>query len=387
MNRIYLDHNATTPLRPEVRDRMIPFLGELFGNPSSAHSFGQEVKPHVEEARGRIAGQLGTSGHQVVFGSGGTESDNAAIKGVAFAAGKGHIVTTLIEHPAVLQTVSWLAKKGFEATYVPVGSSGVVDPEEVRKAIRPDTILVSVMHLNNEIGTIQPVEEISAIAREMEVPLHTDAVQSFGKLPTKVDDLGADLVSIAAHKIYGPKGVGALYIRKGTRIDPLIIGGAQEKRRRSGTENIPGIIGFGEAIVQAERERREIFDRLVSFRKRLVEGLTGQIEDIRINGDPERTFPSTVSASIGRVEGESMLLSLDMEGIAVSTGSACSSGSLEPSHVLVALGLSPMLAQGTLRFSMGRGTTLEEVDYLLDVFPPIVEKLRAMSPLRASQAG
>lgn len=387
MNRIYLDHNATTPLRPEVRDRMIPFLGDLFGNPSSAHSFGQEVKPHLEEARRRIADQLGTSVAQVVFCSGGTESDNAAIKGVAFAEGKGHIVTTLIEHPAVLQTVSWLAKKGFEATYVPVGSSGIVDPDDVRKAIRPDTILVSVMHINNEIGTIQPVREISAITRERGVLLHTDAVQSFGKLPTKVDDLGADLVSIAAHKIYGPKGVGALYIRKGTKIDPLIIGGAQEKRRRSGTENTPGIIGFGEAAVLAERERQEIYNRLVHLRKRLVQGLTDQIPDIQLNGDPERTFPSTVSASIGRVEGESMLLSLDMEGIAVSTGSACSSGSLEPSHVLVALGMSPMLAQGTLRFSMGRGTTQEEVDYLLDVFPPVVQRLRAMSPLRASQAG
>ncbi|MBN2721141.1 MAG: cysteine desulfurase [Proteobacteria bacterium] len=387
MNPIYLDHNATTPLRPEVRDRMIPFLGELFGNPSSPHSFGQDVKPHFQEARQRIADQLGAPPSQVVFTSGGTESDNAAIKGVAFASGKGHIVTTLIEHPAVLQTVSWLAKKGFDASYVPVGSSGVVDPEDVRKAIRPDTILVSVMHVNNEIGTIQPVREISAIAREAGVPFHTDAVQSFGKLPTRVDDLGADLVSIAAHKIYGPKGVGALYIRKGTRIEPLIIGGAQEKRRRSGTENIPGIIGFGEAIVHAERERREIFDRLVPLRKKLVEGLSEAIPELRINGDPEKTFPSTVSASIGRIEGESMLLSLDMEGIAVSTGSACSSGSLEPSHVLVAIGVSPVLAQGTLRFSMGRGTTPEQIDYVLEVFPPIVERLRAMSPLRASQAG
>ena len=387
MNRVYLDHNATTPLRPEVRDRMIPFLGDLFGNPSSAHSFGQEVKPHLEEARRLIADQLGTSPNQLVFTSGGTESDNAAIKGVAFAAGKGHLVTPLIEHPAVLQTVSWLAKKGFEATYIPVGSSGVVDTDDVRKAIRPDTLLVSVMHVNNEIGTIQPVEEISAITRELGVLFHSDAVQSFGKMPTKVDDLGADLVSIAAHKIYGPKGVGALYIRKGTRIDPLIIGGAQEKRRRSGTENIPGIVGFGEAILHAEKERQEIYNRLVSLRKKLVTGLTGQIPEIWINGDPERTFPSTVSASIARVEGESMLLSLDMEGIAVSTGSACSSGSLEPSHVLVSLGIDPMLAQGTLRFSMGRQTTSEEIDYLLEVFPPIIQRLRAMSPLRASQAG
>jgi len=386
MNRIYLDHNATTPIREEVRDRMIPLLGEQFGNPSSAHSFGQEVKPQLEEARGRISDQLGASPAQIVFNSGGTESNNAAIKGVAFAAGKGHIVTTLIEHPAVMQSVSWLAKKGFEATYVPVGSSGVVDPDEVKKAIRPDTILVSVMHVNNEVGTIQPIKEISAITRECGVLFHTDAVQSFGKLPTNVDDLGADLVSMAAHKIYGSKGVGALYIRKGTRIDPLIIGGAQEKRRRSGTENLAGIVGFGEAIVHAEAERRETFDRLVVLREKFVNGLTERIPDIVINGDQERTFPSTVSASISRVEGESLLLSLDMEGVAISTGSACSSGSLVPSYVLVALGITTVMAQGTLRFSMGRNTTEQEIDHVLEVFPPIVERLRAMSPLSASMA-
>jgi len=386
MDRIYLDHNATTPVRSEVRDRMLPFLGELFGNPSSAHSFGQEVKVSLEEARQRIADQLGASTAQVVFTSGGTESDNYAIKGVAFAAEKGHIITALTEHPAVLQTVSWLAKKGFDVTYLSVGSSGVVDPDEVKKAIRPDTILVSIMHLNNEIGTVQPIKEIGAITREAGVYFHTDAVQSFGKLPTKVDDLGADLLSVAAHKIYGPKGVGALYIRKGTRIDPLIIGGAQEKRRRSGTENIAGIVGFGEAIIQAESEREDLYGRLEVLRGKLVDGLMDRIPEIIINGDPERTFPSTVSASVSHVEGESMLLSLDMEGIAVSTGSACSSGSLEPSHVLVAMGIDTVLAQGTLRLSMGRGTTPDQIDYLLEVFPPIVERLRKMSPLSTSKA-
>lgn len=386
MNRIYLDHNATTPVRPEVRDRMLPFLGELYGNPSSAHSFGQEVKAQVDEARLRISEQLGTGPAQVVFNSGGTESDNAAIKGVAFAAEKGHIVTTVIEHPAVMLTVSWLAKKGFEATYVSVGSDGVVDPDEVKKAIRPDTILVSVMHINNETGAIQPVEEISAITKEKGVLLHCDAVQSFGKLPTKVDDLGVDLMSIAAHKIYGSKGIGALYIRKGTRIDPLIIGGAQEKRRRSGTENIAGIVGFGETIVRAEAEREEVYNQLVILREKFVHGLVERVPDIVINGDPARTFPSTVSASVSRVEGESLLLSLDMEGVAISTGSACSSGSLEPSHVLVAMGIEPVLAQGTLRFSMGRSTTEEEINYVLEVFPPIVERLRAMSPLSAGVA-
>jgi cysteine desulfurase len=386
MNRIYLDHNATTPLRPEVRERMLPFLGDLFGNPSSVHSFGQEVKPQLEEARQRIADQLGTSTAQIVFNSGGTESDNTAVKGVAFAAGKGHIVTTVIEHPAVMQAVSWLAKKGFEATYIPVGSNGLIDPDDVKKAIRPNTILVSVMHLNNEVGTIQPIEKIAAITREAGILFHTDAVQSFGKLPTKVDDLGVDLMTIAAHKIYGPKGVGVLYIRKGTRIDPLIIGGAQEKRRRSGTENIAGIVGFGEAIVHAEAEREDVYRRLRTLREKFIHGVKNRIPDIIINGDPSWTFPSTVSISVSRVEGESLLLSLDMEGIAVSTGSACSSGSLEPSHVLVAMGLDAVLAQGTLRFSMGRGTTDEEIDYVLEVFPSIVERLRAMSPLSASQA-
>lgn len=384
MDAIYLDHNATTPVRPEVRERMLPFFGDLFGNPSSAHGFGQEVKVQFEEARKRIADQLGAKPAQIVFTSGGTESNNHAIKGTAFAAEKGHIITALTEHPAVLQTVSWLAKKGFDASYVPVGSSGVVDPDEVRKALRPDTILVSIMHLNNEIGTIQLLDEISAIAKEAGVYYHSDAVQSFGKLATKVDDLGVDLLSIAGHKIYGPKGIGVLYIRKGTRIDPLIIGGAQEKRRRSGTENIAGAVGFGEAIVQAEAEREDVYDRLTGLRKKLVEGLTGSIPEITINGDPERVFPSTVSASVSHVEGESLLLSLDMEGIAISTGSACSSGSLEPSHVLVAVGIDTVMAQGTLRFSMGRGTTEAEIDHLLDVFPPIVERLRKMSPLSSA---
>jgi cysteine desulfurase len=385
MSEVYLDHNATTPVRPEVRDRMLPFFGELFGNPSSAHGFGQRVKPQLEEARGRIAEQLGASPAQMVFTSGGTESDNAAIKGVAFAAQKGHVITSIIEHPAVMQSVSWLAKKGYDATYIPVGADGVVDPDEVKKAIRPDTILVSVMHVNNETGTIQPIEEISAITKEAGVLLHSDAVQSFGKLPTKVDDLGVDLLSIAAHKIYGPKGVGALYIRKGTRIDPLIIGGAQEKRRRSGTENISGIVGFGEAAVLAEAEREEVHERLTGLRKKLVDGLN-TIPELIINGDLDRAFPSTISVSVSHVEGESLLLSLDMEGIAVSTGSACSSGSLEPSHVLVAMGIETALAQGTLRFSMGRGTTEAEIDHVLDVFPGIVERLRVMSPLSANKA-
>ena len=381
MSRIYLDHNATTPVRPEVRDRMLPFLGELFGNPSSAHSFGQEVKVQLDEARQRIADQLGASPNEVIFTSGGTESDNAALKGVALANGSGHIVTTVIEHPAVMQSASYLAKKGFEVTYVKVGSDGVIDPDDIRKAVRSDTILVSVMHINNEVGTIQPLTEISEITREAGVPLHTDAVQSFGKLPTRVDDLGVDLLSIAAHKLYGPKGVGVLYVRKGTRIDPLIIGGAQEKRRRSGTENIGGIVGFGEAIVHAEKEREDVYNKLAVLRKRFVDSVTDRIPDVVINGNHSLTFPSTISLSVSRVEGESLLLSLDMEGVAISTGSACSSGSLEPSHVLVAMGMDIVLAQGTLRFSMGRGTTDEEIDYVLEVFPPIVERLRAMSPL------
>ena len=326
---------------------------------------------------------LGASQAEIVFMSGGTESDNAAIKGVAQALGEGHIVSTQIEHPAVMQSVSYLVKKGFEATYIKVGSGGVVDPDDIRKAMRPDTILVSVMHINNEVGTIQPIEEISAITREAGALLHTDAVQSFGKLPTDVDELGVDLLSVAGHKIYGPKGVGVLYIRKGTRIDPLIIGGAQEKRRRSGTENIAGVAGFGEAAILAEQEREKVHARFEKLRSKFVDGLE-EIPDVIINGEEGKVFPSTVSASFSHIEGESLLLSLDMEGIAVSTGSACSSGTLEPSHVLVAMGMDPVLAQGTLRFSMGRGTTEEQVDRVLEVLPPIVERLRIMSPLGKS---
>jgi cysteine desulfurase len=381
MPRIYLDHNATTPVRPEVREKMLPFLGELWGNPSSAHSFGQEVKPHVEEARARVSKVLGCSPGEVVFTSGGTESDNAAIKGVAYAAGRGHLVTTNIEHPAVLQTVAYLEKRGFNATYVPVRPDGVVDPGEVRRAIRHDTILVSVMHVNNEVGTIQPLREISAVTREAKVPLHTDAVQSFGKLPVRVDELGVDLLSLSGHKIYAPKGVGALYVRKGTRLDPLIIGGAQEKRRRSGTENVAGIVALGEAALLAEAEAADNLARWKDLRARFVEGLLKRVPEVTVNGDPARTLPNTLSASVRWVEGEGMMLSLDMEEIAVSTGSACSSGSLEPSHVLVAMGLSHEIAQGTLRFSLGRGTTGAEIDRVLAVLPPIVERLRRMSPI------
>ena len=386
MASIYMDHNATTPIRPEVRDKLLPFFSELFGNPSSPHSFGQEVRVHLDEARTRIASALGASPAEIIFTSGGTESDNMAIKGVALALGKGHIVSSKIEHPAVMQPVSYLVKKGFEATYVDVGPGGVIDPDDVKEAIRPDTILVSIMHVNNEVGTIQPIEEISAITRNAGVPFHADAVQSFGKLPVNVDDLGVDLLSIAGHKIYGPKGVGVLYIRKGTRVDPLIIGGAQEKRRRSGTENIAGIAGFGEAAILAEQEREEVFSRLTGLRNNFIKELSDRIPEVTINGEDGKVFPSTVSASFSHVEGESLLLSLDMEGIAVSTGSACSSGTLEPSHVLVAMGIDTVLAQGTLRFSMGRGTTQEEVDRVLEVLPPITERLRIMSPLGKTAA-
>ncbi len=381
MSRVYLDHNATTPVRPEVREKVLPFLGELFGNPSSAHSFGQEVKPFLDEARARMAAQLGCSPGEVVFTSGGTESDNAALKGVAWAAGRGHIITANFEHPAVLQTAAYLEKRGFNVTYVPVGGDGVVDPDEVKRAIRSETILISVMQVNNEVGTIQPLREISAIAREARVLFHTDAVQGFGKLPTRVDELGVDLLSLSGHKIYAPKGVGALYVRKGTRIDPLIIGGAQEKRRRSGTENILGIVALGEATVLAEKEREGLVKRWGALRKRLKDGLAASIPDVSFNGADERVLPNTLSASIRWVEGEALLLSLDMEEIAVSTGSACSSGSLEPSHVLVAMGLSHEAAQGTLRFSFGRGTTEAEIDRVLEALPPIAARLRKMSPI------
>lgn len=384
--RIYLDHAATTPTDPEVVEAMLPYLSEVFGNPSSIHSFGQEAKAAVEEARDKIAALIGARGEEIVFTGSGTEADNFALQGTAYASeGKGnHIITTTIEHHAVMETCKFLQGLGFEVTCLPVDSYGLVDPQDVRKAITDKTILISVMHANNEVGTIEPIAEIGEIAREAGVYFHTDAVQAVGHIPVKVDELGVDMLAMSAHKFYGPKGVGALYIRKGTKLIPLMHGGEHERRRRAGTENVPAIVGLGKAAEIAQREMDVEAKWLIHLRDKLIKGLMGRSEHIRLNGHPARRLPNNVNVSIEFVEGESMLLNLDLEGIAASTGSACSSGSLEPSYVLLAMGLSHELAHGSLRFSLGRETTEEDIERVLEVSPRIIAKLRAMSPMLKS---
>jgi len=386
MKRIYLDHAATTPTHPEVVQAMLPYFGDSFGNPSSIHSFGQEARSAVDEARDQIAALIGARSEEIVFTGSGTEADNLAVKGIAFAnQGKGnHIITTTIEHHAVIESCKFMEEKGLEVTYLPVDSYGVVNPEDIRKAITDKTILISVMHANNEVGTIEPIAEISEIASERGVYFHTDAVQTVGHIPVDVNQLGVDLLAMSAHKLYGPKGVGALYIRKGTKIIPFMHGGEQERRRRASTENVAGIVGFGKAAEIAKREKGEEAERLAYLREKLISGLAERIEHIHLNGHPTRRLPNNVNVSIEFVEGESMILNLDLEGIAASTGSACSSGSLEPSHVLRAMGLSHELYHSSLRLSLGRETTEEEIERVLATLPQIVAKLRSVSPLLKS---
>ncbi|OGN96026.1 MAG: cysteine desulfurase NifS [Chloroflexi bacterium RBG_13_51_36] len=383
MRRIYLDHAATTPTHPEVVKAMVPYFTEAFGNPSSIYSCGQEAKGAVEEARTKVAELIGARSEEIVFTSGGTEADNLALKGVAYANEcKGnHIITTSIEHHAVLEACKFLETSGFKITYLPLDKYGLLDPDDVKKAITARTILISVMHANNEVGTIEPLEEIGAIAREAGVCLHTDAVQTVGHIPVNVDKLRVDLLSISAHKLYGPKGVGALYVRKGTKLVPLVHGGEQEKRRRAGTENVPAIVGLGKSVELARQEMGREPERLAYLRDRLIEGLGKKIDHIHLNGHPTRRLPNNVNVSIDFVEGESMILNLDLEGICASTGSACTSSSLEPSHVLLALGLPPEQAHCSLRFTLGRENTEADLERVLDVLPGIVAKLRAMSPL------
>ncbi|MEE8497336.1 MAG: cysteine desulfurase NifS [Acidimicrobiia bacterium] len=386
MKRIYLDYAATTPTHPEVVRAMTPHWSEHFGNPSSIYSYGQEAKGTIEDAREKVAELIGASPEEIVFTSGGTEADNFAIKGTAFAAKRGnHIITSAIEHHAVHETCSFLERHGFEVTYLPVDGDGLVDPDDLEKAITKETILVSVMHANNEVGTVQPIAEMAAIAREAGVYFHSDTVQTAGHIPVDVNELGVDLLSLSAHKLYGPKGVGALYVRKGTRLVPFMHGGGQERNRRGGTENVPGIAGFGKAAEIAGKETPEEAERLTAFRQRLIEGILGTIDNSRLNGHPEQRLPNNVNVSIDYVEGESMLLNLDLEGICASTGSACSSASLEASHVLLAMGLAHEQAHASLRFTMGKWTETEHVDRVLEVLPPIVAKLRAMSPLLKSR--
>ncbi|MCH8864826.1 MAG: cysteine desulfurase NifS [Chloroflexi bacterium] len=387
MRRIYLDDARTTPVRPEVVQAMLPYFTDVFGNPSTIYACGQEAKGAIEEARSRVADLIGAGIDEIVFTSGGTEADNFAIKGVVHAnesRGK-HIITTPIEHHAVLETCHFLEENGCRVTYLPVDGNGLVDPAEVRRAIASDTVLISIMHANNEVGTIEPIAEIGKVAREAGVYFHTDAVQTAGHLPVNVDEMGVDLLSMSAHKLYGPKGIGALYIRKGTRLVTFMHGGEQERGRRASTENVPGIVGFGHAVALAGEEMSAEAERLTSLRNRLIDGLMEKIDHTRLNGHPTQRLPNNANVSIAYVEGESMCLNLDFDGICVSTGSACSSASTEPSHVMLALGMSPLEAHSSLRMSLGRWTTEEDIATVLEVLPRVVGKLRAMSPLLKNQ--
>jgi cysteine desulfurase len=389
MKRIYLDNAATTPTDPEVVKAMLPYFSDIFGNPSSLHAFGQEAKRAIEEARDRIASFISAVPEEIVFTSGGTESDNFALKGAAFACrNKGdHIITTAIEHHAVLSTGHYLEKQGFSVTYLPVDGFGIVDPDAVKKAITEKTILISVMHANNELGSIQPIAEIGRIAGEREIPFHTDAVQTFGHLPINVDELGVSLLSASAHKLYGPKGVGILYVRKGTKIESFMHGGEQERGRRASTHNVPGIVGLGKAVELAGESLAEEKERISQLRDRFIRGILEKIEYTRLNGHPVQRLPNNVNICVQYIEGEAMILRLDMSDIACSSGSACSSASMAPSHVLAAIGLPQEFAHGTLRFSLGKYTTGEDIDRVLEELPVIVEKLRSISPLYKKAAG
>jgi cysteine desulfurase len=383
MRHVYLDHAATTPTAPAVVEAMLPYFTERFGNPSSIYSWGREAKQAIEDARERVAGVLGALPQEIIFTGGGSEADNLALKGVAFAnrAKGNHLITSAIEHHAVFDSARFLGDLGFEVTYVPVDQYGMVDPDEVKKAITPRTTLISVMHANNEVGTVQPIAEIGQIAREHQIIFHVDAVQSVGAIPVNVDALGVDLLSLSAHKFYGPKGMGALYARRGAKFLPLIHGGAQERKRRAGTENVPGIVGLAKALELATEGLEERGTGIAALRDKLVQGTMAQIPRTRYNGHPTQRLPNNSSFCFEFVEGESLLLNLDLAGVAASSGSACTSGALEPSHVLLAMGLPHEIAHGSLRLTLGRDNTPEDIDYVLGILPEIVAKLRAMSPL------
>jgi len=379
----YFDHAATTPMREEVLEEMLPYLREKYGNPSSIYSIGRESKKAIEEARDKVAAALGAQSREIFFTGSGTEADNWAVKGIAYAnRNKGkHIITSSIEHHAILHACKYLESEGFEVTYLPVDQNGLVSPEQVREAIRPDTILITIMFANNEIGTIQPIAEIGKIAREKGVYFHTDAVQAVGNVPINVEDMNIDLLSFSAHKFYGPKGVGALYIRKGVKIVSFLHGGAQERARRASTENVAGIVGLGKAIELATANMDEHNKKLMELRDRVIDEVMQKIPFVRLNGDRYKRLPGNVNFSFEFIEGESLLLMLDMKGIAASSGSACTSGSLDPSHVLLAIGLPHEIAHGSLRLTFGIDNTHEEIDYLMEVLPQIVGRLREMSPL------
>ena len=385
MRKVYLDNASATPLHPEVWQAMTPFLGETYGNPSSLHDWGDAAREAVEVARAQVAQLIGADAEEIIFTGSGTESNNLAIKGLALAQqAKGkHVVVSAIEHFSVLHSARTLEKWGFELSLVPVDKHGVVDPEDVRQNLRKDTVLVSVMHANGEVGTIEPIEEIARITRENKVPFHTDAVAAAGTIPVDVKELGVDALSLAGNQFYGPKGVGALWVRRGVRIIPLLDGGVQEGGRRAGTENVPAIAGLGKAAELAEADMASRIEHLTHLRDRLLTGLPDKIDHVVVTGHPQHRLPGNASFCVEFIEGESMLMFLNSQGVAVTSGSACTSRALKASHVLVAMGLPHALAQGSLLFGFGIYNTVEDVDYALEVLPPIADRLRQMSPLYA----
>lgn len=383
MKRIYMDYNATTPLRPEVLDAMLPFLQSNFGNPSSIHWSGRDVRKHIEEAREKVADLLNADPSEIIFTGGGSESGNLAIKGTASALKKkgNHIITTDVEHPAVLNTCRYMERIGYGVTYLSVDREGMINLDELKDSITEKTVLLSIMYANNETGTIFPIKEVGEIAADRGVAFHTDAVQAVGKTPIDVRGLKANLLSLSGHKLYGPKGVGCLYVKKGTRLTPLIHGGHQERSMRAGTENTPGIVGLGKACEIANRDMGFQLRYLTKLRDGLHERVIDKLDHVVLNGHPTKRLPNTLNLSFEFIEGESLLINLDLEGVAVSTGSACSSGSVEPSHVLTAMGVPSEIAQGSIRFSLGWDNTEEDVEHVTDVLPKIVNRLRSMSPL------
>jgi cysteine desulfurase len=381
MKTIYFDHAATTPVDPRVLEAMLPYFSELYGNPSELHRLGREARAAVDEARAKVAAALGAGEKEIVFTSGGTESDNLALFGYLARFQPGHLIVSAIEHPAIMETARALNRLGWAVDFVPVDGEGVVDVDAYEQAFRADTRLASIMFANNVVGTVQPVAELARIAHEKGAVFHTDAVQAVGSLPVDVAELGVDMLSLSGHKLYGPKGVGALYVKRGTRLQPILHGGGHERRLRSGTENVPGVVGLGEAITIATEGLSEVRPRLEALRDKLARGVIERIPEVTPLGHPTRRLPGNVAFSVRYVEGESMLLQLDARGFMVSSGSACASGSLEPSHVVLALGLAAEDAHGSIRVSLGKENTEEEADAFLEAFPPIVDKLRQMSPL------
>ena len=395
MRKVYLDHSATSPVLSEVREAMLPYLGEIFGNPSSMHDWGDPSREAIDKAREQVAVLIGASEpDEIIFTSSGTESNNLAIKGLAAAKQtKGrHIIISAIEHFSVMNSTKTLEKSGFQISIVPVDKNGVVSPDDVRNSIRPDTILISIMHANGEVGTIEPIQEISKITREKKIVFHTDAIATCGTIPVNVKDLGVDALSLAGNQFYGPKGSGALWVRRGVRIIPLLDGGVQEGGRRAGTENVPAIVGMGKAAELAAANIHDRVKRLIPMRDTLLQQLPPKIGHMIVTGHPEKRLPSLASFCVEFIEGESMLMLLNSQGIAVSSGSSCTSRALKASHVLIAMGLSHEIAQGSILFTMGIGNSSEDMDYVLEIMPPIVQRLREMSPLyskyiKASKGG